>query len=472
LNRGSTLLESGFCWRKQQVGLKLLLTHTIENLSLLMIICLLVMLIWHHPPLSLRPVDKADKSTNGKKRKWRPKTPHDCPACQADISLTIRAIRRETKPWHERKSSRGRKKTIPTQGYACLNPACDYHGITDAGVHALVGNGKRGLCGDIQTLKCQCCGSSFSTRRNTPLYYLKTHPERVEMCLWLLAEGLDLSVLVRYTGHVDGTLARWLQRAGVHGEHLHALLFINLRPDYLQLDELYAPVAGNKRRSWLWVAIDPVSKLIPAVYLGARKAEDGYRFVHELMLHLAPDCIPAITSDGLRAYFYAITAHFGHWVGKNWVVSKFLLYGQLVKRRNKPRNDDTPYTITRMKWGRRSQLFDRLQAQGFNETIQTAFIERINLTIRQCVAPLQRKTWSLARSQDALLLHVHWWQAFYHFARPHQSLRQRVPGLACRYQPRSPAMAAGLTDHIWSVRELLSLPVIFEEVPTCAVVAG
>jgi hypothetical protein len=71
-----------------------------------------------------------------------------------------------------------------------------------------------------------------------------------------------------------------------------------------------------------------------------------------MKLHLAQDCIPAITSDGLRADFYAITAHFGHWSGTSWVVSKLLLYGQLVKRRSK-RKDDGPYTITRMKWGKR-----------------------------------------------------------------------------------------------------------------------
>jgi transposase-like protein len=147
------------------------------------------------------------------------------------VSLNIRPIRRKAKPWHERKNSRGRKKTIATQGYACLNPACDYHGITDESVHALVGNGKRGQRGDIQTLKCQCCGSSFSSRRNTPLYYLKTDPTRIEMSLWLLAEGMDMSVLVRFTGHADGTVARWLHCAGLHGDHLHSLLFINLQPD-------------------------------------------------------------------------------------------------------------------------------------------------------------------------------------------------------------------------------------------------
>ena len=54
----------------------------------------------------------------------------------------------------------------------------------------------------------------FSSRRNTPLYYIKTDHDRVEIVLWLLAEGVDVSVLVRYTGHVDATLTRWLLRAG------------------------------------------------------------------------------------------------------------------------------------------------------------------------------------------------------------------------------------------------------------------
>jgi transposase-like protein len=165
------------------------------------------------------------------------------------------------------------------------------------------------------------------------------------MCLWLLAEGMDISVLVRFTGHVDATLSRWLTRAGLHSENLHTLLFVQLNLAYLQVDELQAPVAGNKRKSWLWVAIEPVTKIIPAVHLGARTDADAYHFLHDLRLRLADGCIPAITSDGLRAYFFAITAHFGEWVGGIWVVSRLLAYGQLVKQRGKKRNDGKPFTF-------------------------------------------------------------------------------------------------------------------------------
>jgi hypothetical protein len=139
-----------------------------------------------------------------------------------------------------------------------------------------------------------------------------------------------------------------------------------------------------------------------------------------------------------------------------------LVYGQLVKRRNKKKDDKTPFTITRMKWGWRWQLFRTLREIGYLDKIQTAFIERVNLTIRQGIAALARKTWSLAKSQESLLLHVQWWRSYYHLARPHQSLRERVPGLKRRYRARTPAMAAGITDHIWTVGDILSFPLIYE----------
>jgi hypothetical protein len=78
-----------------------------------------------------------------------------------------------------------------------------------------------------------------------------------------------------------------------------------------------------------------VSKIILAHHLGARSKADAYHFLHDLRLRLAETCVPAMTTDGLRAYFYAITAHFGQWVAGHWVVHPKLVYGQLVKRRER-----------------------------------------------------------------------------------------------------------------------------------------
>jgi IS1 family transposase len=263
-------------------------------------------------------------------------------------------------------------------------------------------------------------------------------------------------------GHVDATITRWLTRAGIHGDHLHTLLYVRLNLDYLQVDELYAPVAGNRKKSWLWLAVDPVSKLIPSVHLGGRTKEAAYHFIHDLRLRLSEGCIPALTSDGLRAYFYAITTHFGEWIAGRWVVSNLLAYAQLVKRKGRKKSDGTPFTFTRMMWGQRWQLYQTLTELGFSGTIGTSFIERLNLTVRQGIAALSRRTWSLAKSQEALLLHVHWWRSYYHLARPHESLRVPVPGLKRRCRERSPAMAAGLTDHLWTVGDILSTPMVFE----------
>ena len=149
-------------------------------------------------------------------RRWKPRSPKDCPHCCQGLSLESRPIQREVEPYPERKSTRGRKKEISTAGFACLNPLCDYFGVTDDQVHALVGNGKRGIRNDIQQFRCQACKTGFTCRRNTPRYYLKTASDRIEMVLWLMAEGVDISVMVRYTGHADSTITRWLQRMGNH----------------------------------------------------------------------------------------------------------------------------------------------------------------------------------------------------------------------------------------------------------------
>jgi hypothetical protein len=143
------------------------------------------------------------------------------------------------------------------------------------------------------------------------LYYLKTAPDRIEMMLWLLAEGVDISIMVRYTGHADSTITRWLERMGAHSTVLHNHTFQGLVLTFVQLDELHAKVRTGVQ--WLWLAIDPVTKIIPSLHLGGCRQADAYALLHDLHLRLDKDCVPAFTSDGLRSYFYAITAHFGSW---------------------------------------------------------------------------------------------------------------------------------------------------------------
>jgi hypothetical protein len=113
-----------------------------------------------------------------------------------------------------------------------------------------------------------------------------------------------------------------------------------------------------------------------ALHLGLRRSEDAYTLVHKLKRCLHTDCVPAFTTDGLRSYFYAVTAHFGRWFcpprarTDHWQVDERLLQGQLVKRHERRK---LTYTITRMLWGKRQALNDLLENQGFRRLIQTAF---------------------------------------------------------------------------------------------------
>ncbi len=98
--------------------------------------------------------------------------------------------------------------------------------------------------------------------------------------------------------------------------------------------------------------------------------------------------------------------------------------------------------------------------------LNTAFVEQFNLTIRQSIAALIRRTWATMHETPHVLAHLEWWRAYYHFVRPHASLRvalaqtrqrggRRVPQ---RYRQRTPAMAAGLTPRRWTVHDLLAVP--------------
>jgi len=136
---------------------------------------------------------------------------------------------------------------------------------------------------------------------------------------------------------------------------------------------------------------------------------------------------------GGATYFYALTAHFGQWIkapgSRNkkpqWQVEAGLLYGQVQKQHRR-------HKLVRVK-----QVFRPLTGAAFKEALQTlgvsgrintAFIERVNLTIRRGVAALARRTWPTALQASHLEAHLHWWLAYYHFVRPHGSL-----GTALRY---------------------------------------
>jgi IS1 family transposase len=441
----------------------------------LLVVCLLCLaLLWRLDWLHLRPSSSrggANRSTLH--RLLKPRSPDDCPACRLASTPASGGGLASTpvRPWREVKSRRGAPKRVNSEGYACPNQQCTYFGITDAQIHALVGDGKHGRAEQIQTFRCQACHTTFTSRRNTPLYRLKTPSHQIAVVLSALAEGLDLSAAERVFSYRQTTITTWLTRAGKHAQTLHERSFCHLHLPHLQLDELRTRLRSHTQVLWLWLAIDPCTKILPVLQLGPRTQHMAHLLIHSLRRNLAPGCLPLFTSDGLNLYFYALTAHFGHWLEadrqgrhrRQWQVAAGLIYGQVKKSyRRRKLVRVTPV----MRLGTEDALKVILQRLGYSGRLNTAFIERVNLTVRQGVAALARRTWATSQQAPQLLAHLEWWRAYYHFVRPHESLRvalvqPRERGgklVAQRYRQRTPAMATGRTHRRWTACELLSCP--------------
>jgi IS1 family transposase len=291
------------------------------------------------------------------------------------------------------------------------------------------------------------------------------------MVLSALAKGLDPSAAERVFGYRQATITTWLTRAGEHAQALHEHCFRNLHLPHLQLDELRTRLRCSQHVLWLWLVIDPCTKILPVLHLGPRTQNMAHTVIHSLRQILAPGCIPLFTSDGLNMYFYALTAHFGTWRqerrrGRNvrqWQVAAGLIYGQVKKSYRRRQLVRVTHV---MRLGTEAALEAGLLGLGLSGRLNTAFIERVNLTVRHGVAALARRSWATAQQAPQLLVHLEWWRAYYHFVRPHAALRMVLvqpqarggKRLAQRYRQRTPAMAAGRTNRRWTAREVLSCP--------------
>ncbi len=130
------------------------------------------------------------------------------------------------------------------------------------------------------------------------------------MVLSARAFGLDASAAERVFGYCQVTITTWLSRAGEHAETLHERYFRNLQIPYLQLDELRTRLRSATQVLWLWLAIDPLTKILPLLHLGPRTQNMAHLLIHSLRQILTPDCLPLFTSDGLNVYFYASPSSF------------------------------------------------------------------------------------------------------------------------------------------------------------------
>jgi IS1 family transposase len=196
------------------------------------------------------------------------------------------------------------------------------------------------------------------------------------------------------------TIRTWLCRSGMQGKKLHEVFLAELKLVHVQLDELWANVKAGGPDVWVWVASEARTKIIPMMQVGSRTQDMAYSVVHELKGRLEAGCVPVFSTDGLKHYFYALTAHFGQWApedGKKrvWVLMSDFVYSQVisfVKQMQHQRRRRTVKMERRVVVGKMKQYGERLRQAGLSGRKNTSFVERANLTLRPCVSKLTRRT--------------------------------------------------------------------------------
>jgi transposase-like protein len=308
-----------------------------------------------------------------------------------------------------------------------------------------------------QRYRCKQCGRTFSHTHGSAVYGLKK-AELFGIVVSLLAYGCPPQAIMATYRLSDKTVRDWARRAGGHCQALHEQTVMRSKWDlqHIQADELKV----STQQGVVWIAL--VMMVSTRLWLGASvHATRGKTLIRECLQYAARCalCRPLLLAvDGLNMYVKAAAHTFRsrhrlqgqrpRWFGWSEVVIT-----QVVKKRGGKRGSiervvvqGCPHTAQRL----------RLTSQGGTQ-INSAFIERLNATFRQRIAPLARRSRAQARLPHTLTAAVFLQGCVYNFCTDHRSLAIPLYLTSTRrhWIRRTPAMSAGLTDHRWSVDELL-----------------
>ena len=364
-------------------------------------------------------------------------------------------------------------------GHPCPNPDCAHYRLINRGnVSAiatyLTQSGKRRI------FRCGKCEGTFSETRDTVFFDLRTPEEKVMMALKMLLVKVALVDIGFVLGVTEETVLDWLRRAAQKAHEINAHLLRDLPVTQVQLDEMWSFIRRKQAqqaspdgesteeskdgRQWVWISFAPEFRLILAAFVGPRTFDSALQLIQ--MTAAVVLGVPCFFSDGFSCYLSALLAVYhtlktfprtgkpGRPTQPIMEPHPELVYGQVIKKKRKGRLQELVYRVCCGP--------QRLEELGLS--ISTSLIERLNLTLRHALAPLVRKSWSFCKERTQMRRRVVLFQAFYNFARPHMSLRLPLPEpvphasglIQPKWSPRTPGMAAGLTDHVWTFRELLT----------------
>ena len=296
----------------------------------------------------------------------------------------------------------------------------------------------------LRRFRCGVCGKTYTEGR-TGLFASMTVPEdKALLAIQLLLEGTSVRSAERITKLHRDTILRLLEVAGERCAKLMDEKMRNLKCQRIQGDELWCFV-GKKQRSvksedspelgdaWVFVALDADSKLIPAYTVGKRNRETTYQFLGTLRNRIAEQHRFQLTTDGFHFYRKGVEDVFA---GQADFAQLIKIYGDHGQHDAAGRYSPAPMmeTIIKVRDGRPDSRY-----------ISTSYVERSNLSIRMAIRRFTRLTNAYSKKLDNLKYACALYFAYYNFCRVHSSIRV------------SPAVEAGITDHIWTLRELLAV---------------
>jgi transposase-like protein len=301
-----------------------------------------------------------------------------------------------------------------------------------------------------QRFICHECDKTFSATKGTVFSRLRTSVEPVVIVVTLLAHGCPVQAIVAACGFDERTVADWWARSGRQSQAVHEYLVEQPRDlGQVQADELRV----KKQGGIVWMALAMMIKT--RLWLGGEVSEQRDLPLIRRLIERVRRCAARrpllLCTDGLVSYIRAIRetfrdpVHTGQGGRPRLRPWRHILIAQVVKRYERRRVGETDRRIVDGTPARVETLRRRSQGEG---VINTAYIERLNATFRERLAPLARRCRALAR--QTLTLHEGMFVVgtVYNFCTPHESLHA--------VQKTTPAMAAGITDQCWTMQELLS----------------
>jgi hypothetical protein len=303
----------------------------------------------------------------------------------------------------------------------------------------------------------------FAETVDTPFYRLHKPAELAVLVITLLCHGCPTQAVVAAFGLDERTVARWLVRAGQHCQRVHEHLVEQGQLDlqHVQADELWVKQVGAK--VWMALALAVPTRLwLGGVLSRQRDLPLITRLVQRVRACAVTPAI-LVCVDGLASYVTAFLKVFRQPVRTGWrgrprlVLPDGFQFAQVVKHSAKRHVVGVTRRVVR---GTLDGVEAVLTATATGTVINTAYIERLNATFRAHLAPLTRRGRAITHTEATLTAGMWLVGTAYNFCWPHDSLRLLAPDhVPHKWLRRTPAMAAGLADHCWSLDELLRLQI-------------